>query len=87
MGHGSKTRSQNQILEKPYICSEGQIFSPRLMKIGENVSLHEILDEFENGLCQVKNLVTRSNITKTFCTLQRPHFQPSTLERWSKRFP
>ena len=46
---GSKTRSLGQILEKPYVRSRGHIFSPILMKLGQNVCLDEISDEFEIG--------------------------------------
>ena len=50
MGHvGSKTRSLGQILEKPCVRSTGHIFSPIIMKLGQNVCLDVILDEFENG--------------------------------------
>ena len=43
MGHvWSKTRSLGQILEKPCVRS-GLI----IMKLGQNVCLHEILDKFE----------------------------------------
>ena len=53
----------------PYVCSRGYIFSPIVMKLGQNVCLNEISGGFENGSCQVKNYVTRSNPRKTFCTL------------------
>ena len=50
MGHvGSKTRSLGQILEKPCLRSRGHIFSQKIMKLGQNVCLVVILDEFENG--------------------------------------
>ena len=40
MGHvGSKTRSLGQIFEKPCMPSRGHIFSPIIMKLGQNVSL------------------------------------------------
>ena len=39
----------------PCVCSRGHIFSPILMKLGQNICLNEILDEIENGSCQVKN--------------------------------
>ena len=56
MGHvRSKTRSLGQILEKPCVCATGHIFIPILWKLGQNVCLNEILDEFENGSCWVKN--------------------------------
>ena len=48
MGHvGSKTRSPSQILEKPCVGSRGHIFSPIIMKLGQNACLNKILDEFE----------------------------------------
>ena len=65
MGHvSSKTRSLGQILEKPYVRSSGHIFSPIIMKLGQYVCLGEISDKCENGSCQVKNNVTRSNLGK-----------------------
>ena len=49
MGHvGSKTRSLGQILEKPCVRCRGHIFSLIIMKLGQNVSLDEISDKFEN---------------------------------------
>ena len=52
LGHvGSKTRSLSQILEKPCIHYKGHIFSQISMKLGENVDLDEILDEFEDRSC------------------------------------
>ena len=56
MGHfGSKTRSLAQVLEKPCIQSRGHIFSPIIMKHGQNVCLDKISDEYENGSFQVQN--------------------------------
>ena len=52
---GSKTRSQVQILEKPCVCSRGHIFSPIIMKLGQNVFIDKILVVFENGSFWVKN--------------------------------
>ena len=52
---GSKTRSFGQILEKPGVHSRGHIFSPIIIELGQNVCLDEMLDEIENGSCQVKN--------------------------------
>ena len=45
----SKNRSQGQLLEKSYVCSTGHIFSPIIMKLGQNVCLDEVLDKFKNG--------------------------------------
>ena len=50
MGHVRlKTRSLGQILEKPCARCKGHIFSPIIMKLGQNVCLDEISDEFEIG--------------------------------------
>ena len=51
---GSKTRSLGQNLEKPCIRSRGHIFSPIILKLGHNVCLDRISDEFKNGSCEVK---------------------------------
>ena len=53
----SKTRSLGKILEKPGVCCRGDIFSLTfsVVKLGQNVCLDEISDEFENGTCLVKN--------------------------------
>ena len=70
MGHvRSKTRSLGQILEKLCVHSRGHIFSPIIMKHGQNVCLDEILDKLENESCKVKNYVTKSNHRKTVCML------------------
>ena len=56
MAHvGSKTRSQVQILEKPCVCSRGHIFSPIIMKFGQNIFIDKILVVFENGSFLVEN--------------------------------
>ena len=56
IGHvGSKIRSLGQMLEKPCVRSRGHIFSPIIMKHGQNVCFDEISHEFENGSCWVKN--------------------------------
>ena len=52
----SKTMSVGQILEKKTcVRFRGHIFSQIIVKLGQNVCLDEILDEFENTLCRVKN--------------------------------
>ena len=61
-----------QVLEKPCVCSGGHIFSPIIMKLGENVCPNEIWNKFENGSCQVKIWVTRSNLRKP-CVGSRSH--------------
>ena len=56
LGHVElKTRSLGQILEKPYVCSRGHIFSSILMKPGQNACLDKFSDKFEIGSCWVKN--------------------------------
>ena len=52
---GSKTRSPCQILEKPCVHSRGHIFSPIIMKLGQNVCFDNISKKIENRSCQVKN--------------------------------
>ena len=55
MGHvGSKTRSQSLMLEKPCVRSRGHIFSPIIMKLGQNFCLDELSDEYQNSSCPVK---------------------------------
>ena len=48
----------------PNVRSRGHIFSPLIMKLGQNVCLDEISYEFEIGSCWVKNRVTRSILEK-----------------------
>ena len=56
MGYvGSKTKSLGQILEKPRVRTRGHIFSPIIMKLGQNICLDKISVKFENRSCQVKN--------------------------------
>ena len=50
---GCKTKSLGQILEIPSVCSRGHISSPIIMKLGRNVCIDEILDEYKNGSCLV----------------------------------
>ena len=51
----SKTRSLGQILEKPCVRYRGHIFSPNIIKLGQNVSLDEISKKFENRSVRFKN--------------------------------
>ena len=51
----SKTRLASQIFEKPCLQRRGHIFSPVLLKDGQNVCLDDISDEFENGSMWIKN--------------------------------
>ena len=51
---GSKTRSLGQILEKPCVRSRGHIFSLIIKKLGQNVCLDKISDNFENKSCRVQ---------------------------------
>ena len=70
MGHvRSKSRSLGQMLEKPYVCSRGNIFSPIIMKLYQHFCLDEIPNEFENESCRVENYVSGSNVRKSSCTL------------------
>ena len=61
---GEKTRSLGQILEKPFVRSRSNIF----VKLGQNVCLDKVLDEFENGSCRVTRSLGEI-LEKTLCTL------------------
>ena len=52
---GPKTRSLSQILEKKIVSSKSHIFRPITTKLGQNVCIGKISDEFENCSCRVKN--------------------------------
>ena len=52
-----KSRSSGQILEKPCVRSRVKIFCLIVIKLGQNIFLDEISDEYENGSCQMKNKV------------------------------
>ena len=79
MGHvRSKTRSQSQISDTPYVHSRGHIFRLIIMKLSQNVCLDGISDRFKNGPCWVK---TRSlvQILEKPCVCSRGHiFSPIT---------
>ena len=87
MGHlGSKTRSLGQILEKSCVCSRGHIFSAILMKLGQNVCLSKISNEFEMGHVRSK---TRSlgQILEKPCVCSRGHiFSPILMKRGQNVF-
>ena len=52
IGHvGLKTRLLGQIVEKACVHSRGHIFSPIILKSGQNICLDEISDKFRNGSC------------------------------------
>ena len=50
-----KTRSQDQILEKPCVHCIGYILVQILMKLGQNVCFDDFYEEFENGSCRCEN--------------------------------
>ena len=45
------TRSAGQILKKPCMHHRGHVFSPVLLKDGQNVCLDDVMNEFENWTC------------------------------------
>ena len=70
MGHvTSESRSIGQILEKPYMLSEGCIFCPIFIKLGQNVCLDDVFDMLEKKSHRFRTLVTWSNLRKTYCAL------------------
>ena len=44
-----------QMVEKPCVRSRGHIFSPIIMKLGQNVCLDQVSVEFEIRSCQIEN--------------------------------
>ena len=76
----SKTRSLGQILEKFCVRSRGHIFSPFIMKLGQNVCLDKISDVFENGSCRVKNWVTRPTLRKPCVRPRGNIFRPIIMK-------
>ena len=52
---GSRTKSLGQILENRCVHFRGHIFCLIIIKLGQNVYLDEISDDFENGSCSVKD--------------------------------
>ena len=62
---GLKARSLGKILEKSCLRSRGHIFCSILLKFDQNVRSDDILNEFKNGSYQIKNYISRSNLTKT----------------------
>ena len=80
MGHsGSKTRPLGQILEKPCVRSRSHIFSPKTVKLGQNVVL--IKSQMSLKLSDVGSK-TRSlgQILEKLCVPSRGHiFSHETL--------
>ena len=74
-------RSLGQILEKPCVPSRDHIFSPIIMKLGQNVCLDKISHEFENGSCRVKKTRSLGQILEKPCVRCRGHiFIPIILK-------
>ena len=73
MGHvGSKTRSLDQILEKPCVRPRAHIFSPIIVKFCQNVHINEISDEFEKSHVGSKTRPLGQNL-ETLCISCRGH--------------
>ena len=53
--HGFKNFLGEPCLQKRCECFTGHIFDSILMKLGQNLCLDEVSQEFENGSCGVKN--------------------------------
>ena len=84
IGHvGRKTRSLDQIIEKPCVRLRSYIVSPIIMKLGQNVCLGEILNQFENRSSAVQmshvgsKTRSRGQILEKPCVRSRGHiFSP-----------
>ena len=81
IGHvSSKTMSLGQISEIPYVHSRGHIFSPIIMKLGQNVCLDKISDRFESGSCWVKT-TSLSQFSEKPCVCSKSHiFSPIIMK-------
>ena len=79
MGHDeSKTRSQDQILEKPCARYIGHIFSPIIMKLGQNVVLMKSRTSSKIGMSGQK----LGQILEKPCVCSRGHiFSPIIMKR------
>ena len=74
MGHvGLLTKSLGQMFEKSYACSRGHNFSPKIMKLDQQVCFDKMWHKFENESCRDKNWFTWSNIRKKPCVHSRGH--------------
>ena len=77
----SKARSVDQILEKPSVRSGGHIFSQIIVKLGQNVCLDKILDEFENRLCRSKTRSLGHILEKPNVDSEGHIFSPIIMKR------
>ena len=85
MGHvGSKTGSLGQISEKPCVSSRGHIFSLIHMKLGQNVCLNGISDEFKTGSLRSKTRSLDQTRKKKLVHAQRPYLPFDTHETRSE---
>lgn len=72
---GSKARLLCHIIENPCEHSTGHIFALQVLKIDQNIYFDYFQALFIYKLsCEIKKYVNRSYYSKTFWTLQSPHF-------------
>ena len=80
MGHvRSKIRSLDQILEKPCVQSRGQIFSPIIIKLGENINF--VLMKPHTNLKWVMSDQRLGQVIEKACVCCRGHiFSPIIMK-------
>ena len=79
---GSKGQNLGQILRKKNcVCYRGHLFSPMIMKLGQNVCLDKLSEDFENGSCGIKKTTSLGQIVEAPCVRSIGHiFSPIVLK-------
>ena len=83
---GSKTRSVDQIMEKPCEHSRGHSFGQIFIKLVQNDHLDNTFVKSEYGSCRVRNEVSRSNLHKNLVNTPEATVLVQfhqTLSRWN----
>ena len=76
---GSKPRSN--LKKKTCVCYRGHLFSPIIMKLGQNVCLDKLSEDLENGSCGIKKTTSLGQIVEAPCVRSRGHiFSPIILK-------
>ena len=70
MGHVGKNRSPGQMLEKHCVHFSGHMFSPIIIKLGQNVCLDTISEDYEHRSCRVK-IKSLGQILEKLCVCSR----------------
>ena len=68
---GLKQGHQVKCYKKPCVHSRGHIFCQKIMKLGQNVCLDEVLDLYENGSRWIKKTRSLGQILEKPCVCPR----------------